>query len=47
MDELSKDLTLEMLPEGLYKEIAEAIGIWPTLQARGGGRRGHCLHPEA
>lgn len=27
MDELSKDLTLEMLPEGLYKEIAEAIGI--------------------
>lgn len=28
MDEqLSKDLTLEMLPDGLYKDIAEAIGI--------------------
>lgn len=27
MDDLLKDLTIEMLPEGLYKEIAEAIGI--------------------
>lgn len=26
MNELSKDLTVEMLPEGLYQEIAEAIG---------------------
>lgn len=26
MDELSKDLTIEMLPEGLYTQIAEAIG---------------------
>jgi Mor family transcriptional regulator len=26
MEELSKFLTLEMLPEGLYKDIAEAIG---------------------
>ncbi len=26
MDELSKELTLEMLPEGLYKDIAGAIG---------------------
>ena len=26
MSELSKDLTLEMLPEGLYTLIAEAIG---------------------
>ena len=27
MDELLKDLTLEMIPEGLYKQIAEEIGI--------------------
>ena len=27
MDELSKELTLEMLPEGMYKQIAEGIGI--------------------
>lgn len=26
MDELAKDLTLEMLPEGIYKDIAQAIG---------------------
>lgn len=26
MDNLLKDLTVEMLPEGLYKQIAEAIG---------------------
>lgn len=26
MNELSKDLTIEMLPEGLYKDIADAIG---------------------
>ena len=26
MDEFSKELTLEMLPEGLYKDIAGAIG---------------------
>lgn len=26
MNELSKDLRLEMLPEGLYRDIAEAIG---------------------
>lgn len=26
MDDMLKDLTVEMLPEGLYKEIAEAIG---------------------
>lgn len=26
MSELSKDLTLEMLPDGLYTQIAEAIG---------------------
>jgi Mor family transcriptional regulator len=26
MNELSKDLTIEMIPEGLYKEIATAIG---------------------
>ncbi len=27
MDELLKDLTLEMMPEGLYKQISEAIGV--------------------
>ena len=27
MDELLKDLTLGMIPEGLYKQIAEEIGI--------------------
>ena len=27
MDELLKDLTLEMIPEGLYKQIAEEIGV--------------------
>ena len=27
MDELVKDLTLDMLPEGIYKDIADAIGI--------------------
>ena len=27
MDELVKDLTLDMLPEGICREIAEAIGI--------------------
>ena len=27
MNELLKDLTLEMIPEGLYKQIAEEIGI--------------------
>lgn len=27
MDGLARDLTLEMLPEGIYKDIAEAIGI--------------------
>ncbi len=27
MDELAKDLTLEMLPEGIYKDIAQAIGL--------------------
>ncbi len=27
MDELSKELTIEMLPSTLYKEIAEAIGV--------------------
>ena len=27
MDELAKDLTLEMLSEGIYKDIAEVIGI--------------------
>lgn len=27
MDELLKDLTLEMIPEGLYKQIAEKIGV--------------------
>lgn len=27
MEDLSKELTLEMFPEGLYKDIAEAIGI--------------------
>lgn len=26
MDELAKDLTLEMLPEGICKEIAQVIG---------------------
>lgn len=26
MDELARDLTAEMLPEGLYKQIAESIG---------------------
>lgn len=27
MDELMKELTLDMLPDGIYKEIAEAIGV--------------------
>lgn len=27
MDELAKDLTLEMLSEGIYKDMAEVIGI--------------------
>lgn len=27
MEQLSKDLTLEMLPEGIYKDIAAAIGV--------------------
>lgn len=27
MDELSKELTIEMLQEGIYKDIAEVIGI--------------------
>ena len=27
MEDLSKELTLEMFPEGLYKDIAEAIGV--------------------
>lgn len=27
MKELSKDLTVEMLPEGLYRQIAEEIGV--------------------
>ena len=27
MDGLVKDLTLEMLPDGLYRQIAEAIGV--------------------
>ena len=26
MDELARELTVEMLPEGLYKQIAETIG---------------------
>jgi len=26
MDELAKELTLGMIPEGIYKDIAEAIG---------------------
>lgn len=26
MDNLARDLTVEMLPEGLYKQIAETIG---------------------
>lgn len=27
MDTLAKELTIEQIPEGLYKEIAEAIGV--------------------
>lgn len=27
MSELSKDLTIEMIPDGLYTQIAEVIGI--------------------
>ena len=27
MDELAKEITLEMLPEGIYKDIAQAIGL--------------------
>lgn len=27
MDGLMKELTLDMLPDGIYKEIAEAIGV--------------------
>lgn len=27
MDELMRELTLDMLPDGIYKEIAEAIGV--------------------
>jgi Mor family transcriptional regulator len=27
MDELLKELTVEMLPDGLYRQIAEAIGV--------------------
>lgn len=27
MDELMKELTLDMLPDGIYKEIAETIGV--------------------
>lgn len=27
LDELRKDLTLEMIPNGVYREIAETIGI--------------------
>ncbi|GAB6158295.1 hypothetical protein JCM39194_14950 [Desulfotomaculum varum] len=27
MDALAKELTLEQIPEGLYREIAEAIGV--------------------
>jgi Mor family transcriptional regulator len=27
MDALAKELTLEQIPEGLYKQIAEAIGV--------------------
>lgn len=27
MDALAKDLTLELIPDGLYREIAEAIGV--------------------
>lgn len=28
MDELAKELTVEMLPEGIYKDIAETIGVY-------------------
>ena len=27
MDALEKDLTIELIPDGLYRDIAEAIGI--------------------
>ena len=27
MDELLRELTVEMLPDGLYRQIAEAIGV--------------------
>ena len=49
MDELSKDLTLEMLPEGLYKEIAEAIGIgnFYKLAEGGGGATVYIPKPES
>ena len=37
MDELLKDLTLEMIPEGLYKQIAEAVSYTHlTLPTIGG-----------
>lgn len=32
MDDLKKDLTLEMIPAGVYREIAEAIGVDALLR---------------
>ena len=49
MDELVKDLTLDMLPEGIYRDIAEAIGIknFYTLTEVVGGATIYLPKPES
>jgi len=49
MDELLKDLTLEMIPEGLYKQIAEEIGVsnfYKLAEVVGGATVNGYNHPQ-
>lgn len=49
MDDFSKDLTLEMIPEGLYLKIAKAIGVdnFYKLTEAIGGATVYIPKPEA